>query len=115
MFHETTLLALKEERDGEGRPIWLPGYEAKVPDTLNRYPYIINQDMPVMAASAKSVLFGNLKKYLIRDVMGYLLFRMTDSKYTELGQVGFLAFLRSDGNFIAADNSCVVYYQNSAT
>jgi HK97 family phage major capsid protein len=116
MFHDTTLKMLKKIKDGEGRPIWLPDYAAaNVPAQLMGYAYVINQDMAVMAASAKSMLFGNLKKYRIRDVMGYLLFRMTDSAYTLLGQVGFVAFLRSDGNFIAADNTCVVYYINAAS
>ncbi|MNJ81282.1 Phage capsid family protein [compost metagenome] len=67
-----------------------------------------------MAASAKSILFGDFNRYKIRDVMQVLLFRMTDSAYTKKGQVGFLAFLRSGGRLMDVGGA-LKYYQNSAT
>ena len=67
-----------------------------------------------MAANAKSMLFGNYKKFIIRDVMDTTLFRMTDSAYTLRGQVGFVAFRRSGSNLIDA-GAAVRYYQNSAS
>lgn len=100
MFHDSTLKLLKKLKDGENRPLWLPGLSSKEPDTVLGYSYTINQHMPQVAASAKSVVFGDLSKYLIRDVMAVSLFRMTDSKYTEKGQVGFLAFSRHDGQLV---------------
>jgi HK97 family phage major capsid protein len=114
MFHDTTLRELKKLKDGMGMPIWMPGYTQNAPDSIMGYPYVINQDMPVMAPSAKPIIFGNLWRYRIRDVMGYMLFRMTDSAYTLQGQVGFVGFMRSDGNMIAADNTTVKYYANPA-
>ena len=77
-------------------------------------PIYINQDMPVMAANAKSILFGQLSKYVVRDVMDLTLFRMTDSAFTLNGQVGFVGFMRSGGNLIDAGGANK-YYQNSAT
>ena len=115
MFHDTTLLKLKKMKDGQGRPLWLPGVESLSPNTVNGYPYVINQDVAEMAADAKSVLFGRFDYYVIRDVLGFLLFRMTDSAYTKKAQVGFLAFSRHDGNLIAANNGAVKYFQNSST
>ena len=67
-----------------------------------------------MAANAKSLLFGDFSHYVIRDVMAVQLFRMTDSKYTEKGQVGFLAFMRSGGAMVDVGGA-VKAYQNSAT
>ena len=67
-----------------------------------------------MAANAKSILFGDFRKYIVRDVMDLTLFRMTDSAFTLLGQVGFVAFMRSGGNLVDAGGA-VKYYQNSAT
>ncbi len=115
MFNDATLAVLKKMKDGYGRPIWLPGVESKDPNSIYTYPYVINQDIDVMGASAKSILFGRFDYYLIRDVMGFLLFRMTDSYFTLKGQVGFVAFSRHDGNLIAANNDAVKYYANSAT
>lgn len=100
MFHDGTLKQLKKLKDDQNRPLWLPGVAVKEPDTILGYSYTINQHMPTLATAAKTVLFGDFSKYLIRDVMAVSLFRLTDSKYTEKGQVGFLAFSRHDGNLI---------------
>lgn len=120
MMHDSTVKVLRKIKDTAGRPIFVPGYEAGAvvgggaPDTLMGRPIYINQDMPVMAANAKSILFGQLSKYVIRDVMDLTLFRMTDSAFTLLGQVGFVGFMRSGGRLIDAGGA-VKYYANSAT
>ena len=118
MMHDDTLRILRKLKDGNQRPIFVPGYEqgnpGGAPDRLLGREIVINQHMPTMAANAKSVLFGDFSKYLIRDVMDFTLFRMTDSKYTEAGQVGFLAFCRSGANMVDVGGA-IKYYQNSAT
>lgn len=114
MFHDNTLRDLKKLKDLDGRPLWLPGIDVAEPATIAGARYTINQDMPVMAASAKSILFGDFNRYIIRDVMQVALFRMTDSAYTKKGQVGFLAFMRSGGRLMDVGGA-LKYYQNSAT
>lgn len=107
MFHDQTLKALKKLKDGDSRPIWLPGYTTSEASTIMGYEYTINQNMATLGAGNKAVLFGDMSKYMIRDVMAVQLFRMTDSNFTRKGQVGFLAFLRTDGQFIGADTGCI--------
>ncbi|WP_250501965.1 phage major capsid protein [Caballeronia sp. AZ7_KS35] len=120
MMHDSSLRVIRKIKDGQGRPIFVPGYEANAmieggaPDRLMGRPITINQHMPVMAANAKSILFGQFSKYVIRDVMDLTLFRMTDSAFTLNGQVGFVGFLRTGGNLIDVGGA-VKYYQNSAT
>ncbi|NML61821.1 phage major capsid protein [Massilia sp. RP-1-19] len=118
MFHDSTLKAVRKIKDLEGRPIFVPGYESGnpggAPDRIMNRAITINQHMPVMAANAKSILFGQLNKYLIRDVMDLTLFRFTDSAFTRKGQIGFLAFQRSGGNLIDVGGA-VKTYSNSAT
>ncbi|WBO23938.1 phage major capsid protein [Sphingomonas abietis] len=115
MFHDTTLRALKKIKDNQNRPLWLPGdYSKKEPDTFNAYPYTINQHMPVMAANAKSMIFGDMHEYMIRDILEVTLFRFDDSAFMSKGQIGFLAWARADGNLMTA-GAPVAYYQNSAT
>ncbi len=113
-FNDDTLKVLKMLKDADGRPLWMPGLTVADPNTIMRYPYTINQSIEKMAAGAKSILFGDFSKYLVRDVLDVQLFRMVDSKYTEKGQVGFLAFSRADGNLIAASNKCIKHYANAA-
>ncbi|PTY38557.1 capsid protein [Saccharospirillum sp. MSK14-1] len=115
MFHDQTLKALKKLKDpSTSKPIWMPGYDIGEPDLIDGNPYTINQDMPEMAPSAKSILFGDFSKYVIRDVMQMVLLRFDDSAYMEYGQVGFLAFMRSGGNHMDIGGA-VKHYQNSAS
>lgn len=119
MMHDSSLKVMRKIKDTQGRPIFVPGYEVGVPggapDTLLGRPVVINQDMPVMAANAKSILAGAFKKYKIRRVMDLTIFRMTDSAFTRNGQIGFVAFNRMGGNLIDVSGASVKYYQNSAT
>ena len=69
--------------------------------------------MPVPAAAAKSVLFGDFKHYKVRDVMALTLFRFTDSAYAKKGQVGFLGFLRSGGNLVDVGGA-IKHFQHGA-
>lgn len=113
-FHDQTLKAIKKLKDSQDRPLWVPGIALGEPDTIDGDRYVVNQDIPQMAADAKSILYGDMSRYIIRDVMQFMLFRMTDSKYTEKGQVGFLAFMRSGGNLMDVGGA-VKAYQNSST
>ncbi|TFV34562.1 phage major capsid protein [Bradyrhizobium frederickii] len=109
MMHDSSVKVIRKIKDGQSRPIFVPGWDfaiptggkaGKIPDSLLGDPIQVNQDMAVMAASAKSIAYGKLNEYTIRDVMDVTMFRFTDSAYTKLGQVGFLAWLRSGGNLI---------------
>ncbi|MFM0326090.1 phage major capsid protein [Caballeronia glebae] len=120
MMHDSSVKVIRKIKDTQGRPIFVPGYEGDAminggaPDRLMGRPIYINQDMPVMAANAESIAFGQLSKYVIRDVMDLTLFRMTDSAFTLNGQIGFVGFLRTGGNLIDAGGA-VKTYANSAT
>lgn len=118
MMNDASLKVVRKVKDTQGRPIFVPGYEqgnpGGAPDRLMGRTINISQEMAAMAANAKSILFGDFKKYLVRDVMDLTMFRMTDSAFTLLGQVGFVAFMRSGGNLVDAGGA-VKYYQNSAT
>lgn len=118
MFHDSTLEAIRTIKDKNDRPIFVPGYEqgnpGGAPDRLLNRPITINQHMDPMAASKLSIVFGQLNKYKIRQVMDLRLFRMTDSKYTEKAQTGFIAYQRLDGNLIDAGGA-VKHFKNSAS
>jgi HK97 family phage major capsid protein len=118
MMADSSLKVIKKILDTTGRPIWQPGAQASLQtgqesfNTILGYPYQINQDIPVMAANAKSIIFGNFSKYIVRDVLEYTLLRF-DELYAVSGQVGFLAFARADGRTINA--AALKHYANSAT
>lgn len=117
MMHDTTLEKLYKLVDAEGRPLfWAASQNLAdpMPMTLLGRSIAVNNDMPVMAANAKSIGFGDHSKYIIRDVMAVSVFRFADSKYIEKGQIGYLAWFRADGKFTDIGDSYKLY-QNSAT
>jgi len=114
MFADSTLKAIKKMVDGQQRPLWSAGLAVREPDTILGFPYVINQAVAAMAANAKSILFGDLSKYKIRDVRQVTLLRL-DERFADVHQVAFLAFSRHDGNLLDAGTNPVKYYANSAT
>lgn len=116
MMNDSSLKVIRKIKDTGGRPIFLPGYDGlgkAMGDSVLGYDVTINQDVAVMAANAKSILFGDFSLYTIRDVMAAQLFRFEDSAYAKLGQVGFLMWMRAGGNLL--DAGAIKYYANSAT
>ena len=114
MFHDNTLQAIRKLQDGEGRYLWQPAVTAGAPNLVNGYQYVVNNDMATMAASANSIVFGDLRKYIIRDVSGIQMIRLNEL-YAASGQVAFLAWSRHDGLLIDAGAAPVKHYSNSAS
>lgn len=116
-FSQAMRKVVRKIKDTAGRPIWTPSYDegasSKTPDLLLGYPVNINNDAPAPAASAKSVAFGDLSSYMVRDAMDVTMFRFDDSAYMKKGQVGFLAWSRAGGNLM--DTGAVKVYQHPAT
>jgi HK97 family phage major capsid protein len=119
MFHDTTLRALRQLTDTAGRPLWQPGISAGFgsgfPPTIIDKPYAINNDMPVMAASAYSILFGDMSLYKVRRVAGGITLMRLTERYADYLQVGFLGFMRFDGQLLDAGTHPIAAWQNSAT
>ena len=114
MMADSSIKKIKQILDTTGRPLWAPGIAQGAPDTLMGYPLIINQDVAAMAANAKSVVFGDLSKYLIRDVLGITLLRL-EERYADFHQVAFLAFARMDGDLLNAGTNPVKVFVNAAS
>lgn len=95
MMSDAMLKVIKKLKDGQGRPLWVPGLTAAEPSTILNYPYIINQDVAVPAASAKSLFFGAGRYYILRDVLDFMLIRLNE-RFIEFGQVAFVGFARFD-------------------
>lgn len=117
MMNDLSVRQVRKIKDGQSRPIFVPGYEQSipggVPDMLLGSRLIVNQHMANMAASARSILFGDFKGYKVRDVMDVSMFRFTDSAYTKKGQVGFMAWMRTGGNL--ADVGAIRAFVNAAS
>jgi HK97 family phage major capsid protein len=99
MMADLTIKAVRKLKLTTGEYIWAPGLVANEPDTLLGKRVFDDPDMPALASGNKSVLFGDLSAYTIRDTGSFVLRRL-EERYAENLLVGFLAWTRTDGNLI---------------
>lgn len=114
MCADITMGAIMKLEDNNGRPLILDqirSLQVAEGETLLGQPLVINDDMAAMGASAKSILYGDFSNYKVRRVRAMMLMRLVE-RYAELGQVGFLAFERSDGRLGDAGTHPIKYFQN---
>lgn len=111
LLADPTAKAIRKLKDGNNDYLWQPGLVADKPDMLLGRPVEISDDVPAMAANAKSILFGAFKYYWIADRTGFSLQRLNEL-FAANGQVGFRGWKRTDGKLTLAET--VVYYANSA-
>lgn len=112
MFNDTTLLALRKLKDGDGNYLWQMGnIQAGVPNTFNGRSYHINQDMDSLAAAKKVVLFGDFKKYFVRKVGQPLIGAIQDKDFWP--GFGVAGYIRFDGEL--SDTAAVKHLITAAT
>lgn len=99
IMNDSTVKALRKLKNGNGDYLWTPSVTAGTPDTVLNRPVYTSTFMPTLAASAKSILFGDLGYYWVADREGRS-FKRLNELYAPTGQVGFLASERVDGRLI---------------
>lgn len=62
---------------------------------------VIDQNMPNVAAGNKALLFGDLKKYILR-LVGQMEVMRLEERYATVNQVAFLGFWRGGGSLVDA-------------
>lgn len=113
MLHQSARKAARKLKDSQGQYLWQPALQQGVPSLIAGYPFVINDDMPTLAQSSKSVLFGDIRAaYVIRIVKGLTVLRLVE-RYADYLQVGFLGFERADGTL--QDANAVRVLQTTAT
>jgi HK97 family phage major capsid protein len=100
-MRRSTLAALRSLKDGEGRFIYDPtqGTQALVLG----YPVFENPHVAAIGTSAKSVVFGSMPYYHVRQVGGVEIARSDDAFFTT-DLVAFRVAIRLDGNLSQADS-----------
>lgn len=107
MMNDAILKAVKKLKDLDGRPIWQPNIAQMVPATIDGDGYVIEQGMSsALTTGQKIMLYGELSKFLIRDVLGFQLVVLREL-YAANRQVGFNMFMRSDSKLIDAGTNPV--------
>jgi HK97 family phage major capsid protein len=103
MMHDNTLGYIKTLKDHNGRPIYKSSLTEGSLGMLLDHPLYLNNAMDQLEAGKKPVLFGALDKYVIRQVKQMWVSRLTET-YVTYGQIGFIGWVRWDGNLLSAGN-----------
>lgn len=114
VLNDTTVGTLRKiVTSGSGEPIWQPSMQLGAPDMLLGKPMITDPNVAAVAASAKSVLFGDFSTYFVR-LAGGIRFERSDEYAFNTDLVTFRALLRADGALVDLTGS-VKYFAAPAT
>jgi HK97 family phage major capsid protein len=109
MYHDTIFKVLRKMKDGQGRYLWTSGMQSDSPDNLYNYPFWINQAMDsTISSGKKTMLFGKLNLYKVRQVKGLRIQRLVERR-AEYDEDVFIAYLRADGGLLDAGTHPVKY------
>lgn len=103
---------VRKLKDGAGNYVFSPALSGDKRDLVLGYEVFENPAMADPATSAKSVIFGNLPSYFVRQVGGLRLDRSDDFAFQN-DLVTFRATMRVDGNLI--QTSHVKYFAGGAS
>lgn len=99
MMRDASIAAVRKLKDGNGQYLFTAGLNAGEPDRLLGYPLWSNPDVAAVATSAKSVIFGALPKYTVRQAGPIRVQRSDDFAFTS-DLVTFKFAIRVDGDLI---------------
>ncbi len=99
LMNDATISQIRKLKDGNGVYLWQPSLQAGEPDRLLGYELYTSPYVPVMAAGAYTIAFGDFKNYWIGDRSGRTVQRLNEL-YATNGQIGYVATERVDGKVI---------------
>lgn len=99
VMNDATVKAVRMLKDKNGQYLWQSSLTAGTPNTLLGRPVYTSAYMPVAAAGAKAIAFGDFKYYWIADRQGRS-FKRLNELYAKNGQIGFVGSQRVDGKLI---------------
>ena len=105
LMNSATRAALMKVLDQNGRPIFIESAREGEPDRILGRPVVIDDNMPDIGASKVPIIFGDLKKYILRIVQGVKVRVYQEEKFYKDNCIGVQAFVTADGKLIAKSGS----------
>lgn len=101
VMNSATRAALMKVLDQNGRPIFIESAREGEPDRILGRPVVIDDAMDDIGAGKVPILFGDLKKYVMRIVQGVKVRVYQEEKFFKDNCIGVQAFVTADGKLIA--------------
>ena len=99
IMRDATIAAVRKLKETTNQYLWQPGLQAGATDLLLGRPVYSDPDVPALATTAKTVVFGDISAYWIREV-GSTTVKRLEELYAANGQVGFRVDRRLDGDLV---------------
>lgn len=117
LMRDATVAVARKLKDGtggsgQGNYLWQPGLTAGSPDTILGKPLYTDPNVPAVAATAKSILFGDLSTYFVRNVEG-IRFERSDDFAFDTDVITYRVILRGDGDQVDTTGA-VKYFAGGA-
>ena len=113
MMNASSISKVRQLQSSGGYYIFSPAASADQRDLIGGYPVFENPHMVSTATSAKSVIFGDLKSYMVRIAGGGIQMDRSDEFAFSQGLVTYRSMLRCDGNL--PQSSHVKYFVGAAS
>jgi HK97 family phage major capsid protein len=101
VMNSATRAALMKVLDQNGRPIFIESAREGEPDRILGRPVVIDDAMDDIGAGKVPIIFGDLKKYVMRIVQGVKVRVYQEEKFYKDNCIGVQAFVTADGKLIA--------------
>lgn len=110
IMNDTTAGAVRKIKTTDGQYIWQPSVVAGQPDTILGKPVLTDPNVAVPAASAKSIVFGDISQYFVR-LAGGVRFERSDEFAFGNDLVTFRALMRADAALVDLTGAVKVFQQ----
>jgi HK97 family phage major capsid protein len=109
MAHDTTIKAWRKLKGSDGQYLWQAGgINGSMQDMIRGKPVYTNNDMGTPATGVKTVLFGDLQKFKIREV-NEIRIRVLNELFAATDEIGIIAFMRWDSRLLDAGTDPIKY------
>ena len=113
LMRDATLAKARKLKDTTGQYLWQPSYQAGTPETLLGKPVHTDPNVAATALAAKSVIFGDISQYMVRQVNG-LRFERSDDYAFNTDLVTFRCIARLDGVLVDQTGAVKHFIGNAA-
>lgn len=100
---------LRTLKDRYGRLLWSAGLTDSAPNSILGYPIRFSQSMDNIGAGNISVVFGDLKQVIVREVLGMTLVRFNEL-FMQYHQIGYESYQRYDSKVLITDGAFSYLY-----
>jgi len=114
MLNDALLPDVRLITDSNGQYIFHPSLQEDTGDTILGKQIVTNQDMTgTIATTNDTVVFGDLSKYILREVAELRVYRLTERYRLEKDADAFVAYMRFDSDLLDAGTNPVQKLQQA--